>query len=58
MTGRSLGALGFLMVFASLTRPACALFTTVPEIDPGSAVSALTLLTGGVMVLASRIRRK
>jgi len=29
----------------------------VPEIDPGSAVSALGLLTGGVMVLRARWRR-
>jgi hypothetical protein len=28
-----------------------------PEIDPGSAVSALGLLTGGVMVLRARWRR-
>ena len=28
-----------------------------PEINPGSAVSALGLLTGGVMVLRARWRR-
>jgi hypothetical protein len=28
----------------------------VPEIDPGSALSALTLLTGGLMVLVDRRR--
>jgi hypothetical protein len=30
----------------------------VPEIDPGSAISALTLLVGGVTVLRSRIGKK
>ena len=29
----------------------------VPEIDPGSAVSALGLLSGGIMVLRARMRR-
>jgi hypothetical protein len=30
----------------------------VPEIDPGSATSALTLLAGGVLLLKSRMRPK
>jgi hypothetical protein len=30
----------------------------VPEIDPGSATSALTLLAGGVLLLKSRLRSK
>jgi hypothetical protein len=29
----------------------------VPEVDPGSLSSALTLLAGGVLVLRARIRR-
>jgi hypothetical protein len=29
-----------------------------PEIDPGSAASALTLLTGGVLLLTDRLRRR
>jgi hypothetical protein len=29
----------------------------VPEIDPGSLVSAMTLLTGGLLVLTDRRRR-
>jgi hypothetical protein len=29
-----------------------------PEIDPASAISALTLLVGGMTVLRSRIRKK
>jgi len=31
---------------------------SAPEIDPASAISALTLLVGGVTVLRSRIRKK
>lgn len=31
---------------------------SAPEIDPGSAISALTLLLGGVTVLRSRIGKK
>jgi hypothetical protein len=29
-----------------------------PEIDPGSAATALGLLTGGVLMLTDRLRRK
>ena len=29
----------------------------VPEVDPGSLASALTLLTGGVLTLTGRVRR-
>ena len=29
----------------------------VPEIDPGTATSALTLLIGGVLILTARVRR-
>ena len=32
--------------------------TAVPEINPGSVLSALTLLTGGVMVLTDRRRAR
>jgi hypothetical protein len=31
---------------------------SVPEIDPGSILSAVTLLSGGVMVLTDRRRAK
>jgi hypothetical protein len=29
-----------------------------PEIDPGSAASALTLLVGGMLMLVDRVRRR
>ena len=32
--------------------------STVPEIDPGSAVGAMTLLVGGLMTLADKRRGK
>jgi hypothetical protein len=48
-------AVGFLLVIDGLRSRA---FATVPEIDPGSATSALTLLFGGLLLLAHRGRRK
>ena len=33
-------------------------FDPTPEIDPGSAVSSLALLAGGVMLLRDRYRRR
>jgi hypothetical protein len=58
MKARLLGACGVLLLLAGLAKPALALgVSPIPEIDAGTAVSALTLLTGGMMVLASRFRR-
>jgi hypothetical protein len=57
MIARLVGACGFLLIFAGLAVPAQAI-VEAPEIDAGSAGSALTLLTGAVMVLSSRFRRK
>lgn len=33
-------------------------FDPTPEIDPGSALSSLTLLAGGVLLLFERARRR
>jgi len=33
-------------------------FGAAPEIDPSMAPSAITLLTGGVLILRSKFRRK
>jgi hypothetical protein len=44
------------MVFAATAVPAFA-FLGTPEIDPGSMGSALTLLTGGVLLLTARLRK-
>ena len=46
-------ALGGVMCAHASVPPAAA-----PEIDPGSAMAALTLLGGGLAVLRGRIRRK
>ena len=45
---------GALMVFVAFSGVAHADFGDVPEIDPGSIVSALTLLSGGVLMLTAR----
>ena len=52
----ALGTAGFAMVFAATAVPAFA-FLGTPEIDPGSMGSALTLLTGGVLLLTARLRK-
>jgi hypothetical protein len=49
-------SLGFGMIMAAFSAPAWAVH--VPEIDPGSMASALTLLTGGWLMLAERRRRR
>jgi hypothetical protein len=49
---------GFLLVMDALSSRTYALPPPVPEIDPGSATSALTLLFGGLLLLAHRGRRK
>lgn len=46
-------AIGFGLLFAGLCAPAGA-FEPVPEIDAGSMVSALSLLTGGLLILTAR----
>jgi hypothetical protein len=45
---------GFLLVFLACASPALAGPPVVPEIDPGSAVSGLTLLAGGMLLLADK----
>ena len=47
---------GFLLVFAAC--PGTALAHLVPEVDPGTASSALGLLAGGVLLLMDRFRSK
>jgi hypothetical protein len=47
---------GLMLVLEACAGKALAI-TGVPEIDPGAAGSAITLLAGGVLVLRSRLRR-
>lgn len=57
MAGLGRKAVGLALVVAAFSGSAHAAIG-VPEIDPGSMVSALTLLTGGVLILTGRVRRK
>lgn len=50
--------IGIGMVLAALSTLAWAKQDWAPEIDPGSMASALTLLTGGVLMLTERRRRR
>ena len=50
-------AFGVGMILAALSTPAWAVHIVTPEIDPGSMVSALTLLTGGMLMFTERRRR-
>ena len=48
---------GFALGLTAMSSPAWA-FLRVPEIDPGLATSAVALLAGGLLMIASRGRRK
>jgi hypothetical protein len=52
-TGLALG-----MIVAALSTPAWARISTAPEIDPGAVTGAVTLLSGGVLMLTGRNRRR
>jgi hypothetical protein len=58
LLGESRQALGFVLVFVACSAPAFAKLPppAVPEIDPTSAISALTLLSSGVLLLTNRRR--
>jgi hypothetical protein len=50
---------GFALVLAAFGRAALANTDPVaPEIDPGSIISGMTLLTGGFLILTNRARRR
>ncbi len=51
-------AAGFLCVFIGLVGVAAATPTPVPEMDAGSMASALTLLSGGLLILTGRHKSK
>ena len=55
---RVLSVIGLGLVFAGSASTALGLDVVTPEIDPGSASAALTFLTGGMLVLKSRLRNK
>jgi hypothetical protein len=47
-------ALGAGMILAALSASASAVPLGTPEIDPGAMASALTLLVGGMLMIAGR----
>lgn len=49
---------GLALVVAACGGTAWGFDPSAPEIDPGSALSALTLLGGGVLLLYDRYRRR
>jgi hypothetical protein len=49
---------GFMLVLAAMASVARAGAPLTPEIDPGTAGSALTLLASGLFMLRDRIRAK
>ncbi len=54
----AMGALGFLALMAGLGGPAMAGLSPAPEIDPGSMVNAMLVLSGSLLMLNGRRRRK
>jgi hypothetical protein len=54
---RALYVMGIVVMAASLQVALGATAVAAPEIDPGSAVSALGLLTGGIMILRAKLGR-
>ncbi|HLJ10277.1 MAG TPA: hypothetical protein VKU82_03770 [Planctomycetaceae bacterium] len=51
-------ASGFALMLTAMAALACAQDRRTPEIDAGSASSAVALLIGGVMLLKDRLRAK
>jgi hypothetical protein len=51
-----LNGFGFALVLCALAAPASA--HIIPEMDPGLATSAVALLSGGLLLIAGRGRRK
>ncbi|MFI5458352.1 MAG: hypothetical protein ACHRXM_23220 [Isosphaerales bacterium] len=47
---------GFVLVLSALSAPAWAV--PVPEMDAGLATSAMALLSGGLLMIAGRSRRR
>ncbi len=50
-------ALGLFLLLCGVAGSALAGPTLAPEIDGGTAVSAIALLSGGVLILRSKLRK-
>lgn len=59
-TARSLSChvVGFGLILAALSSVTHAGLVSAPEIDAGSLVTGLTLLSGGILVITNRARKK
>jgi hypothetical protein len=57
-SGLARQAIGLGLVLAALSGVALAQTQVVPEVDPGSMISGMTLLAGGLLILTNRARRK
>jgi hypothetical protein len=49
--------LALTLLVAGMSQPAMA-FSRTPEIDAGSMTSALLVLSGGILMMTDRLRRK
>jgi hypothetical protein len=61
LAGAAQKAAGFALIVSAFAGPAVAGgggHGGVPEIDPGSAISALTVLGGGLLLVTDRFRRR
>jgi hypothetical protein len=60
LVSAALQAVGVFLILAASTGTAFGVEETChsPEIDPGSAASALTMLVGGMLLFVDRIRRR
>jgi hypothetical protein len=54
--GTAVKVCGLMLVLVATAGTARA--SLAPEVDPGSMVSALTLLSGGLLIFGDRLRRK
>ena len=50
--------LALALIVAGMSQPAMAIDRITPEIDAGSMTSALFVLSGGILMMTDRLRRK
>jgi hypothetical protein len=55
---RNVGVFAFALIVMSATAGSAFASVRVPEIDPSSVLSAVTLLSGGLLILKDRRRAK
>jgi hypothetical protein len=50
--------IGFALLLSALSAPAWANPVRAPEMDPGLATSAMALISGGLLLITGRARRR